>query len=46
VLFSPADLEEGGAHGPAGGARLTIADIVGATDRHTQRHLASARESI
>lgn len=44
--LGPEDLEKGGAHGPAGGAHLTVADIIGATDRHTLRHLAGARESI
>ncbi|HEY8741221.1 MAG TPA: DinB family protein [Candidatus Dormibacteraeota bacterium] len=44
--LGPQELSSGGAHGPADGIHLTVADVLGATDRHSRRHLASAREAI
>ena len=44
--LSSEDLVKSGAHGPAGGVTLSIDDVLGDTGRHTERHLASAREAV
>ena len=44
--LSDEDLAKSGAHGPTGGVTLSIDDILDGTGRHTERHLASAREAV
>ena len=44
--LSTEDLASSGAHGPTGGLTLSVENVLSATGRHTERHLASATEAV